>query len=132
MKKRSSTPEKYIFNLLAKKDYTKYELTQKLKNKFGINTEEINNILQRLEELQLIDDNRFKYRFILNKLLNGDGPYLIQQKLQQKGISVELNDIEDIAIKEGISLEKNAKNLILKKTSLINETDRLKLKKKTF
>ncbi|MGA1862487.1 regulatory protein RecX [Deferribacter thermophilus] len=130
MKKMSESPENYILNILNRKDYTEFELTQKLKLKFNLSNEEITSLITKFKNLNFINDKRYKSRFIINKLLNKEGPYLIKQKLNQKGIEVEISEINEIANKENISIEQNAKELVAKRLSIYKKEPYPKLKKK--
>ncbi len=89
----------YALRLLSKRSYTVQGLTEKLekralKLKIKIELEQIiNQILERLKQLNYLDDLNFCGRFLEERCrLRPRGRYLISQELRKKGISKEMLD----------------------------------------
>ncbi|WP_297453567.1 regulatory protein RecX [Persephonella sp.] len=74
------------FRLLAKKDYYKQELKQKLLQK-GFNENQIEKVLDELEEKGYINDDKLIQRHKELAIQKGKSPLYLRKKLYQKGIS---------------------------------------------
>ncbi|MGA1845526.1 regulatory protein RecX [Deferribacter abyssi] len=112
---KNNNPESYLVRLLVKRDYTSFEIRKKLQGRFQLEEEEIEKLLGKFKDFGYVDDDRYKYRFIMSKLLSREGPYCIIQKLKLKGISVDINEIYKVAEKNDINIAENAKFLAKKK-----------------
>lgn len=119
MRKKNNNPENYVYNILARKDFTEGEIRLKLGEKFNISDERIDSIVSKLKSYGLVNDERFKKNFVLSKLRDGYGPYYISQKLYDKRLTISPDDISDIASCEDISIEETAKNVCIKKLDSI-------------
>ncbi|WP_416149022.1 recombination regulator RecX [Salipaludibacillus sp. HK11] len=76
-----------VLNYLSYRMRSEDEVTRYLKD-LEIEEEDINNIVERLYELQFIDDQRFAEAFVRTKRDTGKkGPMVIEQELYQKGVS---------------------------------------------
>lgn len=75
--------------LLSHREHSKKELTTKLKTR-GHEEEEINATIERLEEMNYLNDERFAEIFVRSRLSKPLGANRIQQELIQKGINSEL------------------------------------------
>lgn len=84
--------EEFALRLLARKDYSRSEMRQKLGRK-GFSGEEIEKVLHKLSAHQLLDDLRYAQRLAnyygREKLW---GPWRIKHKLKEKGICPEIAD----------------------------------------
>lgn len=76
-------------DLLARREHTRRELTEKLCKKFG-NSCQIEPQLDRLENEGLQSDERFVEAFVNYRANSGKGPIRISQELKQKGASSAL------------------------------------------
>ena len=76
----------YAMNLLARREYTRQELTQKLSTKSS-NSEVIEQVLHLLQTEGLQSDQRFAEAFTRMRLRQGKGKRLVMMELKQKGIS---------------------------------------------
>lgn len=101
----------YLNHLLAKRDYTKKELYEKL-NKAGYIDAYIENITKKLEEKNLVNDLSYAKRFVEQMVSKKSRRWIILT-LQQKGIEKEILD-EALM---GLELDEYdaAKNQLLKK-----------------
>lgn len=79
-----------LFKLLAKRDYTKKELFNKLKI-LEYSAVEIEEALNQASEQGFINDHRFIENYIRRRIIRGYGPLRIQIELEEKGI--DTNDI---------------------------------------
>lgn len=91
--------ENKICFYLSRREYSKYELKQKLKQKYGIEYEDvIEDILAIFESKGWQSDERFAETFIRSKVNKGYGANKIKFDLKSKGVEVEksLNSIEKV------------------------------------
>ncbi len=75
-------------NLLARREHSRKELDSKLRH-LTEDQERVNEVLDRLENDQLLSDDRFVEAFIRSHINKGQGPMRISQELRQKGITDE-------------------------------------------
>lgn len=90
--------EEFALRLLARKDYSRAEMRQKLVQK-GFSLEEIENVLHKLSAHQLLNDLPYAQR--LANYYGGEklwGPWRIKHKLKEKGIRPEV--AEEIVAQE--------------------------------
>lgn len=94
--------KKYLVDLLSKKEYCKKEVVKKLRRKFAeASLDEINELVDRFEELGIISDYRFTEIYVRYGLNKNWGKSRISRQLGQRGVSKELienyfleNDLE--------------------------------------
>lgn len=80
---------KYAFNLLNRKDYTEFELVEKLSNK-GFGEATIVDVVEYLKEKRFIDDERYVENYIYFRLKSGYGKFKIVHDLKKKGVDESL------------------------------------------
>jgi regulatory protein len=73
-------------DLLSRREHSVFELTQKLKKRYGLN-KLINDVIIRLQESNLLDDQRFAEAYIKVRARKGFGPRRIDAELQQRKVS---------------------------------------------
>lgn len=95
----------YAYKLLGIRDYFKNELYEKVKSKFG--ELEAEKVLEYMVANGYIDDKKTAYNYARSKLSAGYGPYYISSKLYLKGVDIDISSIEEICIKENISMEEH-------------------------
>lgn len=95
----------YAYKLLGIRDYFKNELYEKVKGKFG--ELEAEKVLEYMVANGYIDDKKTAYNYARSKLSAGYGPYYISSKLYLKGVDIDISFIEEICIKENISMEEH-------------------------
>ncbi len=95
----------YAYKLLGIRDYFKNELYEKVKSKFG--ELEAEKVLEYMVANGYIDDKKTAYNYARSKLSAGYGPYYISSKLYLKGVDIDISFIEEICIKENISMEEH-------------------------
>lgn len=85
---RDATPRDIAIQLLSRREYSRAEIAQKLKQKaFG--EADIEACLDTLEEQGLQSDARFAESFIRSRILRGQGVIRIKGELRQRGINQE-------------------------------------------
>lgn len=117
----------YSLSLIERKDYTAFEIENKLKNK-ELSNPTIKRTIEKLEALGFVNDSKFSQRYLNDSLsIKKQGIKKITYELNKKGISKE-----DIALLEfdEDTLYKNALFLAEKKYKLIN--DKKKAREKLF
>ncbi|VVC76253.1 Regulatory protein RecX [Aquicella siphonis] len=89
--KKSDTENirRVILGWLARRDYSRFELTQKLKSK-GYPAEDSARILEELVQTGLINEQRFTENYIYWRRGKGYGPLRISMELQARGIPAEM------------------------------------------
>jgi regulatory protein len=107
-------------NMLAMREHSRFELEQKLGKKSEDNAL-IAQVLNRLENDNLLDDQRFAQMFIRSKANSGFGPYKIKQELQAKGVGKTL--IAEALVELDIDWFKNATELYLKRVARVTDID---------
>jgi len=106
----------YAFGLIAKKRYTCKELKEKLEKK-GFNAEPI---IERLKELNYINDEEYARDYAIKKQNEGYGKYKIIYQLKSKGISDDIisnlqfssEKLEEVFLKYLKKIKKNKKQKI--------------------
>ena len=81
--------KKRALALIAHRDYTVYELRQRLRWD-GYPQGMIDGIITHVTELDLVNDERYVNRFCESRLNAGYGPYVIKKKLALKGIGEDI------------------------------------------
>lgn len=89
MKEHQTSIFDQALSLLSHREHSKKELTTKLKTR-GHEDEEIEAIIERLEEINYLNDERFAEIFVRSRISKPLGASRIQQELIQKGINSEL------------------------------------------
>lgn len=89
MKEHQTSIFDQAMSLLSHREHSKKELTTKLKSR-GHEEEEIEATIERLEEMNYLNDTRFAEIFVRSRLSKPLGASRIQQELIQKGINSEL------------------------------------------
>lgn len=119
----------YAMYLLSKKDRTKKEIMDKLKDK-GFDNEIIYTVLNKLTEYNYINDEMYCKKYINDKTtLSKYGINKIKTKLYAKGVDKEIISKEIIKIDNNLELE-NALVLAQKKLCSIKESNKYKIRAK--
>ena len=95
----------YAIKLLSIRDYFTEEIRKKITQKMGSN-EIANEVIEKLNEMGYLNDERVAYNYSRYKLSSGYGPYYISNKLCEHGYPKDVSFVESIAEKEDIDLEK--------------------------
>lgn len=82
----SNTPWNAALNLLARREYSRLELQRKLNQRFPEERETIEEVLDRLVETGLQNDQRFAEAFFRTQVGRSRGPVRIRHEARQKGI----------------------------------------------
>ena len=120
-------------DLLARREHSRFELLVKLKQR-KFSTFAINNTLEYLVNKNYLSETRFCESFINSRLKKGEGKFLILQRLQQKGVSLNFSKKiyeENVSREDEISSCIKAFDKIKSKTEE-KEYIQLKLQKKGF
>lgn len=96
MMKPKSTALQYLIYLLSRRDYSEYELRQKLHQK-QYDEQEIEQAIEKVQSQNWQSDERFCQHFIRYRSTQGYGPRRIQQELRLKGIK---SDIISLGLEE--------------------------------
>ncbi|MDO8270882.1 MAG: regulatory protein RecX [Gammaproteobacteria bacterium] len=83
-------------DLLARREHSRAELTDKLRRKFAEDADRVTQllpaVLDQLEQDGLLSDARFVAAYVRYRRSRGFGPLLIRQELRGKGVSSVLLD----------------------------------------
>ena len=105
MSQKNKTPLSYALFLLNRRDYGKNELAVKIAQKYG--PEEVTAVIERLEQKNFLDDERFARNFI--RLKSGSkSKQFIKNKLFQIKIS---SDLVERILEEEYSSQKEHENI---------------------
>lgn len=83
---RASWALNYVVNLLSRREYSEYEIRQKMAQK-AFTDEEIEVTLAKVQERGWQSDVRFTENYLRNRAERGYGLRRIRQELNQKGIA---------------------------------------------
>ena len=73
-------------DLLSRREHSRFELVQKLIKRYGsINF--LDEVINKLQELKLLDDQRFAEAYIKARTRKGFGPRRLKAELQQRRVS---------------------------------------------
>jgi len=115
-------------DLLSRREHSVFELIQKLKKHYGSDNL-INDAIIRLQESNLLDDQRFAEAYIKVRVRKGFGPRRIDAELQQRKVS-------EAIINQELSMIENWNELALltfkKKFSNFQKDTKEILKAKSF
>ena len=128
----SSDTKKYLYRIIARRDYTEDEIRKKVASKFDIAGEDLDEIISILKRYELLDDQRYKNNYMDVQLSGGAGPYRILRNLKNKGIGISIETVEEFAAVKGYDLYTIAKKQLSKKLSYLNKGDKRAVVKKSF
>lgn len=80
-------------NILARREHSQSELTSKLQKRFPENLDDIEDVIERLQELNLQSDERYAQMWFNGQVAKYRGPKRIQYESRQKGISERIETI---------------------------------------
>jgi regulatory protein len=106
---------RYLYTIIAKKDYTEYEIREKIKRKFNAPLDQIDEVVEKLQSEGLVDDKAYTKRYVENKVLAGYGPLYIIYALNRKGIRIDEEHICSIIEDMDIDLKDIIKKVLIKK-----------------
>ena len=86
---RRTLVKRAAFSLLARRDYSLYELSRKLQRK-AFDPTDIDTVLAALCQEGLLNDQRFTENYIHSRRAKGYGPLRIQAELIARGIAQDL------------------------------------------
>lgn len=116
---------KAIYNsaikLLTRKDYSRYKLSQKLKDK-GYDSLDIEPVIEELVEKKYLREDYYREARIKGLLRKNYGSHYIIQKLAEEHLSCNNQDIEEICKEIGISAEQQVTELAEKKLRSLKST----------
>ncbi|MCP1316121.1 regulatory protein RecX, partial [Halomonas sp. 707D7] len=85
----SATPRGVAIQLLARREYSRAELFDRLVKK-SFEADDIQTCLDALEEQGLQSDARFAESFVRTRILRGQGVIRIKQELRLRGVNGEV------------------------------------------
>jgi regulatory protein len=127
-----SKEKKYLLYLLAKQDYSRKQLSEKLRDRNNISVEEIGILLDEFEASNWLSDERFVETFVRGEISKLRGrKRIINIAVYQKGLSQEL--VERCIDYLGINWVELCKNCLEKKYKNLDALHQdLKLKNKVI
>ena len=115
---------------LSYRNHSRSELETYLSRK--IQTEDnalVDQTIQKLEQMDLINDNRFASEWARSRANKGKGDYLVKRELQQKGVDSQIIDSVLANIPEEIWFE-SAQLQLDKKSAKFNKLNQYQKKQK--
>lgn len=129
-KDMSSLALNYIINLLARREYSEFELRNKMQEK-AFSEEEIENALTHCQQKNWQSDRRFAENYINARSQRGYGAYRIKQELRQlKGVTNET--IEEAFLESSVDWEAVTLTVLRKKFPNYAEKQTPKAKQKIW
>ncbi|BFU61806.1 MULTISPECIES: recombination regulator RecX [Rodentibacter] len=120
----------YVINLLARREYSEFELRNKMQEK-NFSEEEIENVLAYCQQKNWQNDKRFAENYINARSQRGYGINRIRQELHQlKGITTDV--IEETLSETNVDWESVVLTTLRKKFPNYTEKQTLKNKQKIW
>ena len=120
------------FRILARRDHTRKELADKLRQK-GHDRAATDGALARCRELGYLDDSKIAINIAGHLVENGYGPLRIRQTLGQKGLDDTLIETALARCGDEAAQIRSARRMLAKKASrLSRETDPWKRRQKAY
>lgn len=101
---RDASPRDIAIGLLARREYSRAELAQRLRKK-AFDEAAINECLDTLIEQGLQSDARFAAVFVRSRILRGQGTIRIKGELRQRGIDQETLSAAFEAVEESENVD---------------------------
>lgn len=80
-------------DLLARREHSRAELRNKLLHRFRNEEQSIDSVLDKLENENLLSDQRFTEMYIRGRVAKSIGPIRIISELRQKGVDASLAEL---------------------------------------
>lgn len=134
IQKRGEEKEKKVFApdrlysygiwLLGRRDYTTFEMAQKMKN-YQPDEKIIQEVIDKIVDLGYINDER-RATNIVNSYIKKESSYKIKRRLAEKGVSKEMiEEVIEECVDEDTEIEM-AKKMLVKKFKVFNPDNRQK------
>jgi regulatory protein len=126
----------YCIHLLARQDYSQFKLKQKLRSKRDNLPHEIDEVISKLSERGLLQEENYKRLFIRKWMLKGESEEKIRRRGNQENL--EFNDEEFESVKRELCFNDNDSILKLvakklrSKSIPTNTIERYKLRDKVL
>ena len=118
-----SENERFIFNkannLLSRREYSKVELTKKIKQKLPDKKDLVPKVIDKLEDAGYLSDHRYGDMIIKKLLKRGAAEQNIISELKAHNIIVKSENIRAIADELGLDKNEQIEALIIKKLRMI-------------
>lgn len=88
---RETEMRRAALNWLARRDYSRYELSSRLYRRFGEDAP-VETLLAWLEECNFLNESRFAEAFVRSRIGRGQGELRIRHELEQRGLPGGLID----------------------------------------
>ena len=105
----------YSLHLLARQDYSEYKLKKKLLSKPDNTIEEVNEVIEKLLEKKLLNEENYKRLFIKKWIYKGESFSKISMRGKAEKLEIFLEDFQAIEEEMGIKEEDSLESLIHKK-----------------
>ncbi|MBQ0718757.1 MAG: regulatory protein RecX [Gammaproteobacteria bacterium] len=76
-------------NILARREHSRKEVSDKLQQKFAPDSELLNTVLDKLVADDLLSDQRFSEAFVRWRVGKGQGPVRIRAALRERGVDAD-------------------------------------------
>ena len=108
--------------------HSRFELKQKLEEKFPAEMDEIVKVLDEMERVQLLNDRRFTEEFIHHLIQKPIGRFKIGMESKRKGLDADY--VDQVLENAGWNETEAAKLAMSQKDRVLNEKDERKRKMK--
>ena len=130
---RDATPRVVAIGLLARREYSRAELAQRLSKK-SFEPSAIDECLDKLIEQGFQSDERFAASFVRSRILRGQGVIRIKGELRQRGVDQEtLNAaFESVVESEQVDWFELARETLARRFTSVGETPKERAKRERF
>lgn len=124
----SSLALSYVINLLARREYSEFELRNKMQEK-AFTEDEIDETIAHCQKKNWQNDKRFAENYLYARSQRGYGANRIKQELRQlKGVSSDV--INEVLVESEINWTEIAKRFYVKSFLIMQNLNQLKPNKK--
>ena len=120
----------YALRILSMRDYSESTMREKLYQRFE--RKEAEETIEKLKELNYINDLRYAENFASSNLLAGYGIYAVIRKLKEKGVDANGGFIKSVAQARDIDMDALLHNTMKKYLAKTHDEDRISLRTKCF
>lgn len=130
---RDATPRDIAIGLLARREYSRAELAQRLKKK-AFDEAAIDECLDTLVEQGLQSDARFVASFVRSRILRGQGVIRIKGELRQRGVDQETLNTAFKEVEEGEQVDwfELARETLARRFDSAGETPKERARRERF
>lgn len=120
----------YCIHLISRQDYSEYKLRQKLRLKKDNLPHEIDEVIEKLKENDLLNEKNYRRLFIRKWTMKGESEEKIKRRGSQEKLIFQKEEFTQARIELGLTDDSNIEKLIQKKLRFVEIPKDFETKKK--